>query len=96
MARKHQQLTALSIARTKKAGYYLDGDGLYLQVTATGAKSWIYAFTLTGRRREMGLGPYPAITLAAARQEAAKARAVVAAGEDPIAARDAERARRAR
>ena len=93
MARRHQQLTALSIARTRKAGYHLDGDGLYLQVTATGAKSWLYCFTLAGRRREMGLGPYPAVTLAAARQEAGKARAVVKAGEDPIAARDAERAR---
>jgi hypothetical protein len=36
-----------------KAGDHLDGDGLDLQVTATGAKSWVFAFMLAGRRREM-------------------------------------------
>lgn len=93
MARKHQQLTALSITRDRKAGYYLDGDGLHLQVTATGAKSWVYCFTLNGRRREMGLGPFPAVSLAAARLLAAAARALAKAGQDPIAARKAEQAR---
>lgn len=35
-------------------GYYADGDGLYLQVTDAGAKSWIYRYMLAKRRREMG------------------------------------------
>lgn len=74
------------------AGYHGDGGGLYLQVTAAGAKSWIFRFALVGRRREMGLGAYPAISLAAAREEAARARSLVQAGTDPIVARDARRA----
>lgn len=93
MARKHQRLTTLSISRKMEAGYHLDGEGLYLQVTATGAKSWVYCFTLAGKRREMGLGPYSTIGLAVARQEAAKARALVKSGQDPIAARKVEQAR---
>jgi integrase len=47
---------------------------------------------MDGRRRDMGLGAFPTVTLAAARRAAADARALVAAGSDPIAARDAERA----
>lgn len=93
MARKHQRLTALSITRVIKPGYHLDGDGLYLQVTATGAKSWVFCFTLAGRRREMGLGPYPTVNLAAARLLASGARGLAKAGQDPIAARKAEQAR---
>lgn len=73
-------------------GYYGDGGGLYLQVAPAGSKSWIFRFSLTGKRREMGLGPFPAISLAAARGEAAKARTLVKAGKDPIGTRDAEAA----
>ena len=40
------------------AGYDADGGGLYLQVTDGGAKSWIFRYSMTGKRREMGLGPY--------------------------------------
>lgn len=75
------------------AGYHADGGGLYLQVTAEHAKSWVFRFSRSGKRREMGLGPFPAIGLAAARQSAASARALAKAGQDPIAARDADRAR---
>src|SRR5262245_26607819 len=92
MPRTHQRLTALSIARHMPAGYHPDGEGLYLQVTAADAKSWIFRFALAKRRREMGLGPYPAVSLAAARQAASKARSLVKAGADPIALRDTERA----
>lgn len=93
MVRTLQRLSALSITRATRPGYVADGGGLYLQVTASGSKSWIYRFALAGRRREMGLGPYPAVSLAAARGAAAEARSLLKAGIDPIAARDAERAR---
>jgi hypothetical protein len=36
-----------------------DGRGLYLRVSATGAKSWVFRFQLDGKRRDMGLQPYP-------------------------------------
>lgn len=91
MARTLQRLNSLSLAREKKPGYYADGGGLYLQVTAAGSRSWIYRFALAGRRREMGLGPFPDVSLADARVAAATARTVVKAGRDPIAEREAAR-----
>jgi integrase len=93
LRRTLHRLSAISIARAKTPGYLPDGGGLYLQVTATDARSWIFRFALAGRRREMGLGPFPSIGLATARKLAASARALAKAGQDPIAARDAERAR---
>ena len=93
MARTHDRLTALSIARATKPGYHADGAGLYLQVSAAKSKSWIYRFAMAGRRREMGLGPFPAVSLAVARHEAGKARGLVKMGLDPIEARKAGQAR---
>jgi Arm DNA-binding domain len=48
--------------------------GLHIQVTNTGAKSWLLRTTINGKRRDMGLGPYPEVSLADARQNAADAR----------------------
>jgi integrase len=93
LRRTLHQLTALSIARAKEPGYLADGGGLYLQVTAPDARSWIFRFQLDKRRREMGLGPFPEISLAVARNLAQEARALVKAGKDPIAEREAQRAR---
>ena len=93
MPRTLQRLNSLVLSRAKKPGYLADGGGLYLQVTPAGARSWIYRFALAGRRREMGLGPFPDVSLAAARKAASEARSLVKAGQDPIEARDAERAR---
>jgi Arm DNA-binding domain len=93
MARSHCRLTALSITRKKAAGYYADSDGLYLQVTSSGAKSWLYRFMLTGRRREMGLGALCEVSLVEARTRATTARQLVKAGQEPIAPRETEKAR---
>lgn len=78
----------------KQPGRYSDGGGLYLNVSASGAKSWVFLWTPKGAklRREMGLGGYPAVSLAKARLKAAEYRAAVAEGRDPIAERDRERA----
>jgi integrase len=92
MQRALQRLSSLAVERAKAPGYFHDGGGLYLQVTATGGKSWTYRFSLGGHRRDMGLGPYPAVSLAAARKAASEARSLAKAGRDPIATRDAERA----
>lgn len=67
-----------------KAGYWLDGDGLYLQVSPAGAKSWIYRFQLNGKRREMGLGSLGNVTAKEARRRAAEARAMVHNKVDPL------------
>lgn len=83
--------TVESLARAGDTGKTNDGDGLYLQISKAGASSWIFRYKLDGKSREMGLGPYPAVTLAEARQQAADQRKVLAAGTDPLAARDAAR-----
>lgn len=71
---------------------YADGGGLYLQITASGAKSWIFRFQINGRRRDMGLGGIVDYSLAEARDRATEARRLVKDGIDPIAARAAREA----
>lgn len=66
-------------------------DGLALQVSATGARSWVLRMTPAGRRREMGLGSFPSVTLAEARDKARRHRLLAEEGTDPVAARRATR-----
>jgi len=54
-------------ANTTKPGYYADGGGLYLQVSKSGTKSWVYRFTLLGKTRDMGLGSLNYVSIADAR-----------------------------
>jgi hypothetical protein len=65
---------------------------LYLNVTASGARSWVLIYQRAGRRREIGLGPLRDVSLAEARGKAADLRAAIARGEDPIARREGEKA----
>ena len=85
------RLSAVRVQSARKRGYYGDGGGLYLRVALGGAKGWIFRYG-GGRRRDMGLGGYPAIGLAKARELAGDCRSVLAAGLDPIAARNEKRA----
>lgn len=85
MARALNTLNDVKAKNAKKVGRHSDGGGLYLNVAKGGSKSWLFMWTRDGKRREMGLGPYPAIGLAAARGAAARFREVVAMGGDPIA-----------
>ena len=93
MPRKATELSALEVRRLVKPGRWSVGgvDGLALQVTATGARSWVLRITPEGRRREMGLGNFPSVTLAEAREKARKHRSLAEEGVDPIAAREANR-----
>jgi integrase len=91
MARKLNRLTAVEVRANDKKGMYHDGGGLYLQVSSSGTKSWIFRFTLDGRAREMGLGPLHAIPLADARKRAAECRRIRLDGIDPIEARSEHR-----
>jgi hypothetical protein len=84
MGRTLHQLTATTVAKLKEPGMHLDGGGLYLRVSATGSRGWIFRF----KRRDMGLGPYPTVSLAEAREKAAEARKHLDAGRDPIEVRD--------
>ena len=92
---KRKRLTAKAVEKQRRAGYFGDGQGLYLQVTAAESKSWVFKFTLHGRAREMGLGRWPDNSLAEARELAQAARQLKARGLDPIEARKAERAAQA-
>jgi hypothetical protein len=92
MARITQRLTAVAVQNLKEKGLHSDGDGLYLRITATGTKSWIFRFALDGVTRDMGLGPVSAISLARARELAAEARRQHLGGIDPISSREARRA----
>lgn len=86
---KAKELGALAISRlaaSKKRGMHAVGgvDGLILQVTDTGATSWLLRVMVAGKRRGMGLGAYPAVGVAAAREKARGARALIEQGIDPI------------
>lgn len=85
------KLNPKQVENLAEPGTYEDGDGLRLVVKATGRKSWVLRFQLNGKRREMGMGSYPEVSLKAARLAAADQRKLLAAGADPMAARDSER-----
>lgn len=92
MARRvANKLTALEVERLKAPGRHSDGAGLYLVVTKSGSKNWSMLFDLAGKRREMGLGPYPAVGLAEARTKAAEARKKIETATDPFADREEEK-----
>lgn len=68
-----------------------DGKGLYLRVSPTGAKSWIYRYRVDGRRHDLGLGPFPDVALAEARGRASEQRKLRLSGQDPLLTRRGER-----
>lgn len=80
MPKKAAGLTARKAETIKTPGLFADGGGLYLQVTQTGGKTWIFRYQIAGRRRDMGLGSSSGVSLAEARQKAADSRKLVAAG----------------
>lgn len=73
-------------------GRHADGGGLYLDVDAEGHRRWLWRYTRGGRTREMGLGTLARVTLAQARAERDRWRAVLFEGRPPVAARCGDRA----
>jgi integrase len=86
------KLTALSVDRLRAPGRYPDGGGLYLQVTGKSAKSWLFRYGVNGKEHWMGLGSAQNVSLKQARQLRDTARGKIAAGDDPVEKRHAERA----
>jgi integrase len=95
------KLSAVEVAKAKGPAVLHDGGGLYLRVAPnrkdrrgnerSGAKSWVFRFQLDGKRRDMGLGPYPDISLAEARRRASEHRTQRRDGIDPLNAKTAQR-----
>ncbi|TAK78559.1 MAG: site-specific integrase [Aquabacterium sp.] len=93
MPRVAKKLGALEVSRLTKPGMHAVGEvpGLYLQVVESGARTWVLRVNVAGKRREMGLGGYPAVTLADARLRAREEREKADKGVDPIEERLAAR-----
>jgi integrase len=89
--RKAKELSPLEVRRLSQPGRWSVGgvDGLALQVTESGARSWVLRVTVAGKQREMGLGSFPSVPLAEAREKARAHRAKVEQGDDPITTRRA-------
>ncbi|MFT6532405.1 MAG: hypothetical protein ACJASC_001954 [Limimaricola cinnabarinus] len=83
-------LTALKL-KNLGPGTYHDGDGLMIVRTTNGG-SWTYRYSHLGNRRDMGLGSYPTVSLAMARQERDRWKLLLAQGQDPIGVRRLQRA----
>ena len=67
MARPTERLSALALSKlAKRKGVFCDGGGLYLHSDPPGQCSWLFRYRINGKTRWMGLGPYPAISLAKA------------------------------
>ena len=96
MARTINRLSHRKVETLKKPGMHSDGGGLYLQVTqgsdGTPRKSWLFRYAVSGRERQMGLGPLADVPLAEARDLALTAREMRRAGKDPITEREVSRA----
>ena len=87
MARKAKELSPLSVGRLNQPGHHAVGGvaGLYLYVSETGARSWVLRAMVGTKRRHLGLGGFPDVPLAEAKEKARKARDAIASGIDPIA-----------
>ncbi len=72
---------------TAGPGRHGDGRGLFLYVKASGARSWVLRYQVLGKRHDLGLGAYPEVSLAMARDRALQARRMIQEGDDPIAKR---------
>lgn len=100
MPKRARELSALDVKRAMHPGdverhHWVEVGGvagLRLQITLAGTKSWVLRTTVGDRRRVIGLGPYPEVSLAEARDKAREAKRKIAEGIDPIEERKAVRA----
>lgn len=93
MPKVAKELSALEVRRLSRPGLHPVGGvaGLLLRVRDSGARYWVLRTTIGGTRHDLGLGPFPEVSLADARAEAAEIRRQVRQGVDPIAERRAAR-----
>ena len=87
MPRPIHKLTAQFCMKTTKPGSYRDGGGLIFNVSPTGSKYWAMSFIdpVAGKKRQMGLGSYPTVTLSMAREKLLEAKRRLSEGKSPSA-----------
>src|SRR5215469_2471493 len=90
-SRALHKLSPLEVKHATKRGYCGDGGGLWLRVSNTGTKSWVFRYKVSGTLREMGLGSLSTASLARAREKAAKFRQMRAEGLDPLETQNAKK-----
>lgn len=81
------KLSPAFVSKTKQPGRYADGNGLYLLVEPSGSRRWEQRIVIRGKRRTLGLGGFPLVSLAEARTVAIENRKVARSGGDPLAAK---------
>jgi integrase len=79
-----KQLSVAGVRAERRRGWHADGGGLYLQITETGIKSWLFRYSIGGRARAMGLGSIELTGLAEARERAIQYRQLLLQGIDPL------------
>jgi integrase len=84
MSRVKHILTVKKIESLKKVGLHKDGGNLYLKVTATGSKSWVFRYVINSKRHFLGLGGFKEIGLTKAREEAERLKTLLSQGTDPL------------
>jgi hypothetical protein len=92
MRRDAWKLKNKEIEKLSEPGRYADGNCLYLRVSDSRTKSWVLIWKRDGRRREMGLGSYPIVTLSEAREQAGECLKLLSQGVDPLDRRNAQKA----
>lgn len=87
------EMTALAVRRLNGPGFHAVGgvQGLHLRISRSGARSWILRATVGSKRRDIGLGSFPTVTLSQARESAREARDAIRRGIDPVEDRRAKR-----
>jgi len=92
MPKTARELSSLEVSRLRVDGAHAVGgaQGLYLRVEGA-SRAWVLRYALAGQRRRMGLGSYPAVTLAMARELARAEKGRIHTGHDPIDERRAQR-----
>ena len=80
-----QSLSAAFVRTVSEPGMYADGNGLNLKVVPSGSRWWVQRVTIGGKRHNIGVGGYPAVSLAEARELAAENQRLIRQGRDPLA-----------
>ena len=82
--------SAVAVRNVKTPGRHPVGETLYLMVWPSARKSWVQRLTIEGKRKDLGLGPYPAVSLAQARERAQDNLSLAKSGGNPLAAKQEE------